>query len=111
LVKKYDSHVFVARPPEPLEMVETEAMFENSKDHFKNGFAALRTETESAKIKAHFSVTIGSPADQIIHYANEEKADLIVLRHRGKSRVIQWLLGSASRRVTSYASCSVLIVR
>jgi nucleotide-binding universal stress UspA family protein len=103
--------VSVARPPEPPEMVETEAMLENATEHFKKGFAALRTEADGVKVKTHFSVAVGSPADQIIHHAIEQKADLIVLGHRGKSRVKRWLLGSVSRRVTSYASCSVLIVR
>jgi nucleotide-binding universal stress UspA family protein len=114
LAEKYKAEllvVSVARPPEPPEMVETEAMLENARDHFKKGFAALRAQADAVKVVAHFSVVVGSPADQIIHHANEQKADLIVLGHRGKSRVKRWLLGSVSRRVTSYASCSVLIVR
>jgi nucleotide-binding universal stress UspA family protein len=114
LAAKYGAEidvVSVARPPEPPEIVETEAMLENAREHFKKGFATLRAQVETAKVTAHFSVAVGSPPDQIIHHANEHKADLIVLGHRGKSRVKRWLLGSVSRRVTSYASCSVLIVR
>jgi nucleotide-binding universal stress UspA family protein len=105
LAAKYGAEVdvvSVARPPEPPEMVETGAMLENARDHFKKGFAALRARAEAVRVTAHFSVAVGSPADQIIHHANEQKADLIVLGHRGKSRVKRWLLGSVSRRVTSY---------
>jgi nucleotide-binding universal stress UspA family protein len=36
---------------------------------------------------------------------------LIVMGHRGKSMLQRWLLGSVSKRVLSYAPCSVTIVR
>jgi nucleotide-binding universal stress UspA family protein len=114
LAKRYEGALTVlavARPPEPPGMVETTAMLEDAREHFKKGFSVLRTRAEKAGITPHFSVVVGSPADQIIHYANEHKIDLIVLGHRGKSMVKRWLLGSVSRRVTSYASCAVLIVR
>jgi len=37
---------------------------------------------------------------------------MIVMGHRGKSSFIdRWLLGSISKRVLSYATCTVTIVR
>lgn len=114
LAKKYDAEievVAVARPPEPPEMVETEAMLESATEHFRKEFAHLKHKTENSGVKIHFTVMVGSPADQLIHRANEINADLIVLGHRGKSYIQRWLLGSISRRVVSYASCSVYIVR
>ena len=101
----------VARPPEPPEMVETEALLENAQAHFEQAFAALKTRAEAAGLHPEFTVLVGSPADQIIHHAHETGADLIVLGHRGKSRIARWLLGSISKRVVSYADCAVLIVR
>jgi nucleotide-binding universal stress UspA family protein len=36
---------------------------------------------------------------------------MIVMGHRGKSRLQRWLLGSVSKRVLSYAPCTVTVVR
>jgi len=56
-------------------------------------------------------VRVGHPAEQIVHMASEEDVDLIAMGHRGKTIVARWLLGSVSKRVLSYAHCTVAIVR
>jgi nucleotide-binding universal stress UspA family protein len=38
-------------------------------------------------------------------------ADLVVMAHRGKSRIERFLLGSATENVLRHAPCSVWIVR
>jgi len=101
----------VARPPEPPSMVETEAFLDSATQHFEENFITLRSLAETQNIALNTTVVIGHPADQIVHHANVIKANLIVMGHRGKSIVQRWLLGSVSKRVLSYASCSVLIVR
>ena len=101
----------VARPPEPPEMVETEAMLENAQEHLEQAFATLRTQADVAGVNPKLTVMVGNPADQLIHHADQTGADLIVLGHRGRSRIARWLLGSISKRVVSYAHCSVLIAR
>ena len=103
--------VCVAQPPEPPGMVETEAMLEAAQEHFEQTFAALRPQAETVGLHPKLTVLVGNPADQIVHHANVAKADLIVLGHRSKSRMQRWLLGSISKRVSSYANCAVLIVR
>jgi nucleotide-binding universal stress UspA family protein len=42
--------------------------------------------------------------------AERHRADLIVMRRRGKSTLKRWMLGSISERVLSYAHCPVLVV-
>ena len=101
----------VARPPEPPEMVETEALLENAQEHFEQAFATLKPLAEAAGVRPKLTVLVGHPADQLIRHAVETKADLIVLGHRGKTLLQRWLLGSISKRVVSYAHCPVLIVR
>jgi len=54
---------------------------------------------------------VGHPAGPIVHQAAEREADMIVMGHRGKSRFQRWLLGSVSKRVLSYAPCTVTVVR
>jgi len=101
----------VARPSEPPTMVETTAMLEAATEHYEQDFERFRKAAEDAKVTMKTMVVVGHPADQIVHHAAEQHADLIVMGHRGKSIIQRWLLGSISKRVVSYASCSVTIVR
>lgn len=101
----------VAQLPEPAAMVESSAMLELANEHYEKDFNRMRADAQSAGVTAETRVLVGHPAEQIVHYASQCKADLIVMGHRGGSRVREWLLGSVSKRVLSYAPCSVLIVR
>jgi nucleotide-binding universal stress UspA family protein len=56
-------------------------------------------------------VRVGHPAEQIVHLANIEKVDAIVMGRRGESFLQRRLLGSVAKRVLSYAHCTVVIVR
>jgi nucleotide-binding universal stress UspA family protein len=103
--------VSVAQLPEPPTMVETSAMLESAKSHFEKDFRKLRADAKSRGIELQTHILAGHPADQIIHHSVQTRADLIVMGHRGGSRMKEWLLGSVSKRVLSYASCSVLIAR
>jgi len=111
---KFGAEVFVisiARPPEPADDVETEAILENANQYYENHFADLREKAAAAGITPRFEILVGHPAEQIVHYANVNGVDMIVMGHRGKSFVERWLLGSVSKRVLSYAHCTVTIVR
>ncbi len=114
LAGKYSGEVIVlsvATLPEPPMMVETEAVLENAKEYFEKAFAKLKEKAAAMKITPRFEVLVGHAAEQIIHMANEEKVDMIVMGHRGKSFMQRWMLGSVSKRVLSYASCTVSVVR
>ena len=56
-------------------------------------------------------VRAGEAATEIVASASNRPADLIVIGHRGQSRLAQALLGSVARRVVDTAPCPVLIVR
>ncbi len=101
----------VARPPEPPEAVETMAVLESATDYYRQHFDDLKKKAAALGVLVRFEVRVGHPAEQIIHFANEEGAEVIVMGHRGKTFVQRWLLGSVSKRVLSYAHCTVVIVR
>lgn len=114
LVKPYNPEVTVlavAQPPEPPEMVEVSAWLDAANEHYEKDFAKLRDLAKAAGLVINTKVVAGHAAEQIIREAAEQKADLIVMGHRGKSVFQRWLLGSVSKRVLSYATCPVLIVR
>ncbi len=114
LALKYASEVIVlsvVRVAEPPEDVETEAAIDSATESYEKQFVDLRQAAAAKGVEARFEVRPGHPADQIVLVAREERADVIVMGHRGRTRVSHWLLGSISKRVLSYAHCSVFIVR
>ncbi len=57
------------------------------------------------------SVEEGNPADMILAYALETKADLIVVGRRGIRGIERFLMGSVSSSVVSHSECDVLVVK
>jgi nucleotide-binding universal stress UspA family protein len=53
----------------------------------------------------------GKPYVEIVRYAEEEGADMIVISTRGQSGFSRWLLGSVADRVVRGATVPVLLVR
>lgn len=53
----------------------------------------------------------GNPAEEILNYAQEIEADLIVMSTHGLSGVSRWVYGSVADRVLRWAPCPVLLVR
>jgi nucleotide-binding universal stress UspA family protein len=114
LAGRYAAELYVltvAPIPEVPSDVETEALIESARNHHSALLDALKEKTERAGVTAHFEVSVGHVARQIIDHAAIHQVDLIVLGHRGRGMLDRWLLGSVSSRVISYADCAVLVVR
>jgi nucleotide-binding universal stress UspA family protein len=101
----------VAQPAEPSTLVETTAMLDWATEHYEAELAALRAQAEEAGVPVESRIAVGHPAEKIVETAVAQGADLIVMGHRGRTRIREWLLGSVSKRVITYAPCSVTIVR
>ena len=54
---------------------------------------------------------LGDPGTEIIEYANEINADLIVISSHGRSGIGRLLLGSVAERVMRHAACPVMVLR
>ena len=105
------SVVAVATPPEPPTEVETQATIEMATRHYESLFESLRRQAQERNMTVQTYIRVGHPADQILKTAAQQGADLIVVGHRGKSAIVEWVSGSTSRRVVSHAKCPVLVVR
>ncbi len=101
----------VARPPEPATRVEVEAMLEDAEEHFEENFKKLRKRAEEFDVDLETAIAVGHPIEQIVHRAETDNIDLIVLGRRGMSRFEKMLVGSTSEKVLRYAHCPVMVVR
>ena len=101
----------VVRPPELPQDVETEALVESAREYYERQFGPLQARAEKMKVKTSFAVAVGHPAEQIVHYAETEGMDHIVLGDRGKTFFRRWLIGSVSKQVIHYAHCTTTVVR
>jgi nucleotide-binding universal stress UspA family protein len=101
----------VAQPPEPADIVEVDAIIDSATEHYEDLFKKLREKAKTKNVEIKTEVVVGHPAVQIVKVADEKKCDMIIVGHRGKSKMADWLLGSVSKRVSSYATCTVTIVK
>ena len=104
-----------------LEQLQVAVFSRHVQEHLEEALHDQRLEesdnaVQQAKNKlgTHFeSVTVeqrtGHTADVIIHEAETEHADLVVLGARGLNALERFLLGSTSEKVAKYAPCSVLL--
>ena len=58
-------------------------------------------------LKIHRLVRLGDPAHEIVSYANNEKADLIMMPTHGRGAFRRFVLGSVTTKVLHDASCPV----
>jgi len=101
----------VVRPPEFGGMVETEAVVEQSRQHYHKVLRAVQSKQAHESFKTHVHVAVGHPAEQIVRFAEGHDIDHIVVGHRGHTLFERWLIGSVARQVIAYAHCAVTVVK
>ena len=57
------------------------------------------------------SVVSGVPYNEIVRFAEEKDADIIMIGHRGMSNLARFFLGSVASKVVAHAPCSVYVHR
>jgi nucleotide-binding universal stress UspA family protein len=58
-----------------------------------------------------FAIRVGSPPVEILSYAKEIQAELIVMPSHGRTGIKHFALGSVAERVVRRAHCPVLVLR
>jgi nucleotide-binding universal stress UspA family protein len=114
LARSLDSRVLlfaVARPPEPATMVELNAMLDDAREHFEEKFNKIVQRAKDLEVALETDIAVGHPVEQIVHRAETDHVDLIILGRRGMSRFEKMIVGSTSEKVLRYAHCPVMVVR
>jgi nucleotide-binding universal stress UspA family protein len=102
--------VAVVRPPDFGTEVETEAIIEHSRHHYRHLLKKLSARLQNEDIEVVSEIVVGHPAEQILHYADRHHVDHIVVGHRGRTIFGRLLIGSVARQVIAHASCAVTVV-
>ncbi len=103
--------ISVAQPPEPIDIVEVDAVIDAAMEHYKQLLEELKGKARQKNIEIKTEIVVGHPADQIVRYAKENDYDQIIMGQKGKSKIESWLLGSVSKRVATHSPCTVTIVK
>jgi len=94
-----DTHQFMAS-------VVLEAKLKKEAEALLEEFKKIGQE---AGIKIETELVSGSPAEEIVKFANED--DLIIMANHGRKGIDRFMLGSVSEEVVRNAPCSVLVVK
>ena len=66
---------------------------------------------EDNGLTIHPVLKLGSPAAEIVRFADEEKMEMIVIATHGESAFHHFIFGSVAEKVIRLASCPVLVIR
>jgi nucleotide-binding universal stress UspA family protein len=77
----------------------------------EEAIATIEAQAERHGIAIEPDVREGSPATEILDYADEEDCDVIVMGTHGRSGVDRLLLGSVAERVVRSSAVPVLTIR
>lgn len=72
---------------------------------------AKRHATEAGVTEVETRTVLGDPAEEVVAYARERQADLILCGCRGFGKLKSLLLGSVSHKIAQLAECSCLTVK
>jgi nucleotide-binding universal stress UspA family protein len=86
-------------------------MLDNAREHFEEQFRQLIQRAKNLGVELETDIAVGHPVEQIVHRAETDHVDLIILGRRGKSRFEMMLVGSTAEKVLRYAHCPVMVVR
>jgi nucleotide-binding universal stress UspA family protein len=70
----------------------------------------LFSETERKNLTVRSAVRLGKPYEEIVRYANEAHANLIIMTARGGDAVDRAVFGSTTYRVIQLGPCPVLAI-
>ncbi len=84
-------------------------------DYYREqGMAALaeaRAKLDAAGLAYSYHISVGTPAEAVVQYAQEQQVDQIVISAHGQNSLSDLLLGSVASKVAHLAKVPVLLVK
>lgn len=73
--------------------------------------AAARARLDAAGLAYNYHISVGTPAEAVVQYAQEQQVDQIVISAHGQNTLSDLLLGSVASKVAHLAPVPVLLVK
>ncbi len=73
--------------------------------------AAARAKLDAAGLAYSYHISVGTPAEAVVQYAQEQQVDQIVISAHGQNTLSDLLLGSVASKVAHLAPMPVLLVK
>lgn len=73
--------------------------------------ASAREKLDAAGLTYTYHISVGTPAEAIVQYANEQHIDQIAMSAHGQTTLSDLLLGSVVNKVLQLATIPVLLVK
>jgi nucleotide-binding universal stress UspA family protein len=102
---------FTLAPEAQLMLPDRDQYLRDLQSAAKLELSRLRSAEAAGVSRVVDSAPVGHPFLEIIRYAGEHSADLVVMGSHGRSGLSHALLGSVAERVVRKAGCPVLTVR
>lgn len=77
----------------------------------KNYLVKVAGQMEKKGLTPTVNVLVGNVAEELVRFADEEKADLIVMASHGHSGIRRWAIGSVAEKVFRATDVPVLLVK
>jgi nucleotide-binding universal stress UspA family protein len=84
---------------------------QQARDWFNRIEDMINEKNPNIKVTTKVILTGIAVYGEIIHYAEKENIELIVIGTRGRSGIKKLLLGSTASGVVTYADCPVLVTK
>jgi nucleotide-binding universal stress UspA family protein len=76
-----------------------------------NYLEKIGKQLEKKGFQVEVDVLIGNPAEEILHFVDDQGADLIIMASRGTSGFSPWDIGAIADKVVKAAKVPVLLVK
>lgn len=76
-----------------------------------NYLAKIAKKLEKQGFRVCVNILVGNPAEEIVRFVEQQKADLIVMASRGKSGISRWDMGNIAEKVIRATNTNVMLVK
>jgi nucleotide-binding universal stress UspA family protein len=91
--------------------INQETINDYYREHGMEALSAAREKLDAANMAYSYHISVGTPAEAIVRYAQEQQIDQIVMGAQGQDALSTLLLGSVVSKVLHLANMPVTIVK
>jgi nucleotide-binding universal stress UspA family protein len=73
--------------------------------------ASSRAKLDLAQFAYHYHISIGSPAEAVVRYSQEQQVDQIVMSTQGQESLSSFLLGSVAGKIIQMSKIPVVLMK